>query len=599
MGEAVSLFEQAVAADPGESRAQFALGRARLATGDSAGALAALTRARELGADFADVHYGIGSVHAALGEMSPAVDAFVHATARDPDHLGAQHGLLACLDAMPASVDANLLAAAVTPLLRGSCVNPRALGHACARVLGRRHDLEGGSAACDELLEDEIARLYLTRTINVSAPLERLLTGRRAEWLARVADGETLARTQWERAATVAVQCFLNEFVWRVTPEERQAIDGLEGRLDTRRSSGADDAFVSGLLVYACYRPLRSMAGAEALAASSRDGWPEAVRDVLRICLEEPLHEQRLETLIPSDGPIDDAVSMAVRSQYEENPYPRWVAVTRGGARTLEARVRDACPAYTMPAGFGDAPRILVAGCGTGMEAIDLALHVRDARVTAIDLSRASLAYGMRKAEEYGLGNLRFRHADILAFTGEDAPYHMISCAGVLHHMGDVAVGLARLVPWLRPGGLMKIALYSRVARAPLMAVREKIRAAGLGPGHDDIRRLRGQVLDAGEGGPHAELMGSTDFYSMSECRDLLFHVQELALAIPEIRALLDDAGLDFLGFELPIAAVAEGFRREHPAAAHDDLDAWHVYEQRHPESFRGMYHFWCRRAGG
>ncbi|NIR60937.1 MAG: class I SAM-dependent methyltransferase, partial [Gammaproteobacteria bacterium] len=37
---------------------------------------------------------------------------------------------------------------------------------------------------------------------------------------------------------------------------------------------------------------------------------------------------------------------------------------------------------------------MLVAGCGTGMDAIDLAMHVRDATVTAIDLSRASLAYG-------------------------------------------------------------------------------------------------------------------------------------------------------------------------------------------------------------
>ncbi len=90
--------------------------------------------------------------------------------------------------------------------------------------------------------------------------------------------------------------------------------------------------------------------------------------------------------------------------------------------------------------------------------------------------------------------------------------------------------------------------------------------------------------------------MGTTDFYSLSECRDLLFHVQELQVDIPEIRDLLAGAGLGFLGFEIGIPAVLEGYRREHPEAALDDLDAWHAYERRHPESFRGMYAFWCRK---
>ena len=83
----------------------------------------------------------------------------------------------------------------------------------------------------------------------------------------------------------------------------------------------------------------------------------------------------------------------------------------------------------------------------------------------------------------------------------------MINCTGVLHHMQDVAAGLAGLVPLLLPRGLMKVALYSRIAREPLMRAREDIRAAGFGPAVGDIRRFRRQVLDAG---PRMERMPSS-----------------------------------------------------------------------------------------
>lgn len=595
MEEALALFERAVAEDPRVPEAQFSLGRARLATGDSAGALAALVRARELGTDVADVHYGIGSVHLALGDMPMAVASFAQAVERERDHLGAQHGLLACLNAMPASIDEDLLEAVVSPLLKGSSVNPRSLGHATARLLARKHGLDTGDS-CDELLEDDVARIYLKRTINVSASLERLLTAQRARWLARTGGSELLESSLRVAVGAVAVQCFLNEFVWSVAEEEERLIATLEERLVAACPPAGvpGDALVSDMLVLACYRPLWRVGCAEDLAAVPPDAWPEGIEDLLRVCLHEPLREQALRQRIVSGAAIRDGVSKAVQAQYEENPYPRWTAITRGGVQSLEDRVRRWRPDYAPSPGLGGSPRVLVAGCGTGVDAIELAMHVRGAEVTAIDLSRASLAFAMRKSEEYGLDNVRFRQEDILAFAGEDGPYHMINCTGVLHHMQDVAAGLAGLVPLLLPGGLMKIALYSRIAREPLMRAREDIRAAGFGPAVGDIRRFRRQVLDAGAGGAHAELMGSTDFYSTSECRDLLFHVQELQLTLPEIRALLEGAGLAFLGFELTIPEVEQGFRREHPEAALDDLDAWHAYEQRHPESFRGMYYFWC-----
>jgi SAM-dependent methyltransferase len=498
------------------------------------------------------------------------------------------------------------LESVVAPLLRIDSVNPRTLGHATARLLESKHRLgaDDGSAQspeqlCDRLLDDQVARLYLVRTINVSAALEHLLTRCRARWLAEAA---TIAPGDWQArrdaVGAVAIQCFLNEFVWAVTSEEERAVDVLEQRIDEACAAAISpgEALVSDLLVYACYRPLWRMACAARLGAVPAEAWPGALGEVLRVSLHEPLGECELRARIASAATIRDGVSKAVQAQYEENPYPRWQALTRGAVQDIEQRVQRWCPAYVAPPELGGPLRVLVAGCGTGMDAIDTALHLNNAQVTAIDLSRASLAYAMRKAGEYGLENLQFRHEDILEFEGGDDPYHVIISNGVLHHMQDPAAGLARLVALLMPRGLIKLALYSQLARAPLMEAGERIRASGFTPRESDIREFRQQVLEEGMRGSLAELSGSTDFYSLSECRDLLFHVHEEQLTLPGIQALLEQTGLAFLGFELTIAEVEQGFRREHPNAALTDLEAWATYEQRHPESFRAMYHFWCRK---
>lgn len=602
--EAVSLLERSVDLDAGTPQAHYNLGRARAALGDLRGAMDDLSRAVVLGADFADVHCELGGIHAALGDAVQAVTCYLKALDRGADHLGAQHGLLACMNALPMDVDADRLESVVAPLLRGRAINPRTLGHAVARLLERKHALDAGDTSaqppeslCEQVLDDSVARLYLQRTINVSAPLERLLTQCRGRWLADAHDAVEMKQSRRARIATVAIQCFLNEYVWAVGAEELQAVEALEQRVVESCAStvSADATLTTDLLVYACYRPLWRIACAARLRAVPAHAWPPELGEVLRVCLHEPLREHDTRARIISGTAPRDGVSKAVQAQYEENPYPRWLAVTRGGVSSIEERVQRWCPDYVAPEALRGPLNVLVAGCGTGMDAIDTALHLGNARITAIDLSRASLAYAMRKAQEYGLDNLCFRQEDILEFTGGDAPYHVVFCNGVLHHMQDPAAGLARLVALLVPEGLVKLALYSRIARAPLMQARRAILASGLGPRDGDIRTFRQRVFQEGRRGPFTELMGTTDFFSTSECRDLLFHAHETQLTLPELGNLLDNAGLEFLGFELPIAEVEQGFRREHPSASLTDLDAWDAYEQRHPQSFRGMYHFWCR----
>ena len=87
------------------------------------------------------------------------------------------------------------------------------------------------------------------------------------------------------------------------------------------------------------------------------------------------------------------------------------------------------------------------------------------------------------------------------------------------------------------------------------------------------------------------------DFFSLSECRDLLFHVQEHRFTLPQIEAALQALKLKFLGFEMRGQRVLRKFRKSHPSKdALTSLPLWHKFELKNPMTFLGMYQFWCKK---
>ena len=102
----------------------------------------------------------------------------------------------------------------------------------------------------------------------------------------------------------------------------------------------------------------------------------------------------------------------------------------------------------------------------------------------------------------------------------------------------------------LRPKGIMHIALYSELARADVVAARDFAAMRGYQATIDDIRRYRQDVLALDEAAPARAIAWRGDFYASSDCRDLLFHVQEHRFTLPQIKNFLADNGLELLGFE-------------------------------------------------
>jgi 2-polyprenyl-3-methyl-5-hydroxy-6-metoxy-1,4-benzoquinol methylase len=320
------------------------------------------------------------------------------------------------------------------------------------------------------------------------------------------------------------------------------------------------------------------------------------VRPVLRQQIEEPQTERQLRASISVLTTIDDQVSRGVREQYEANPYPRWTQPDLA-ERSVPIDVflqRQFPSAPVVLLGARDPLAVLIAGCGTGQQPIEVARQFDGAEVLAIDLSLASLAYGQRRAHELGVTNVTFSQADILHLGKLGGRFDLIQSTGVLHHLADPLAAWRVLCSLLRPSGIMQIGLYSRLARQHITAARDFIAMRGI-PSDPDAIRLCRQELLASTDESLRQVTFARDFYGLSTCRDLLFHVQETLLTLPEIEAFLTEQHLTFLGFELE-SSVAAAFLSENPqSGSMMNLKTWHDFEVRHPDAFYGMYQFWVQ----
>ena len=119
----------------------------------------------------------------------------------------------------------------------------------------------------------------------------------------------------------IARQCFINSYVFAQSDAEIEQVRTLRDGLVAALASGAAISALS-LVAVAAYVPLHTLPRAEALLDRP---WPDAVSAVLAQQVGAPIEEQRLRSSMPVLTAIDDDVSMQVRAQYEEHPYPQWV----------------------------------------------------------------------------------------------------------------------------------------------------------------------------------------------------------------------------------------------------------------------------------
>lgn len=619
--EAAAAFAKSVALGGDWPEAHGNLGDALLALGRLEEARAAYNQALALAPDLAAAHAGLASLSRAAGRLGDAIACYRRALQIEPQNSGLQRELalalhaagdraaalemvrhalraddsfdnrkafIACVKDLRLGEGGHMLRPLLLRALEENWSRPEELAPVVADLA--RLDLGDTATLADaELLSrlgrDRLLSALLRLTPNQDPALERILTRARGILLRRAVAGETTAEPLQSFRAALAQQCFLNEYVFPVEEEERYAAQSLRSRLSVA------DASPDMLLTHASYFPLHALPDAMEFAQAP---WPEAVAAVIAQQIVEPLEEQSLKQTIPRLTAIRDLVSRRVAAQYSENPYPRWVQADAAGTpQSFCAFMQRQFPLACIETFPQEGPvEMLVAGCGTGRNAIEVAQRFEAANVLAIDLSLASLAHAARKSRALGL-DIAYGQADLLDLLLPDRQFDLIEAVGVLHHLADPFEGWRRLLSFLKPGGFMNLGLYSRVARQDVVAARDFLSSRGLGV--ETISQARRALMEVGE---FSSLMDRPDFYTASTCRDLLFHVQEHQLDLGEIAAFLRAHDLRFLGFWVDADTITAYQNRFPDDPATTDLDHWRTFETDNPRTFGGMYAFWVQKAG-
>ncbi len=644
--EAAASFRKALALSPDDAQLHCNLGVAQQDGGQPDAAEASYRRALELAPHYARAHNNLGALLQSRQRLDEAEACYRNALTHAPSDAETLENLAALLHMRSQPVAAlecivqalslretvratRIFAACIKglsfsqshPQMRALLVRaltapwdrPVELAHVCTGFIkldpqtgtllahseaAWPHRATGeavfGADDLATLAADELLCALLTATQMCDVQLERLLTLARR---ALLFNADAAAALDFHSA--LAQQCFINEYVFALDETEIHQAGILAEALDQALANGTDVPAHWPLAV-ASYLPLGALSSASRLLERP---WPAAVSAVLLQQIVEPSIEQALRPGIPTLSPIENDVSRQVQQQYEENPYPRWIKASPVDTTyDIDTLLKQKFPLVAIRTN-ANAPRrdILIAGCGTGQHSTNRARTLPDARILAIDLSLGSLAYAQRKTHEMGMGNVEYAHGDLLQLDTLARDFDVIESIGVLHHLAEPWQGWRTLLGRLRPGGLMCLGFYSALARQHIVRIRQFIAEHGYASDADGIRRCRQDLmamadLTAAGDAILGNLLKVTDFYSTSNCRDLLFHVQEHQLTLPAIAAFLHENGLNFLGFEVE-PGVLNAYRQQYPDdPAAIDLAQWHAFEVANPDTFFGMYQFWVQR---
>lgn len=635
---AIDYYQIAIKLNPKFVEAHYNMASALQKKGDLKGAIKAYKQAVLIKPDYADAFYNLANTLKDMGELGAAIKSYKQAIKINPNLHNAHNNMGNALK------DMGKLTAAIESYKRAIKINSshedayRNLGKSLQNVVFTRPDsdlksiihsmLESANQARPkdiaaaalsllklepavkeflsthvsgedlQLLERLIANVDeepLFLKLMTLCPLgdlafEKILTNARSVLLMS-ANNISAAPATLRFLSALALQCFANDYLYHQTDEETKSLTILETLVEQALLKGIQPS-PQWVLILGSYKALHQYQWCGQLSLT------QDLQAVLAMQVFEPQQEHYLKTKIPILKELSDKVSSKVRDQYEESPYPKWIdlglilspAPIAKVVKALKVRLADH-KIFEV-----EAPAILIAGCGTGQHSIDTAARFKNAKVLAIDLSLSSLAYAQRKTEAFGVQNLEYMQADLLDLGQLNKTFDIIESSGVLHHMEKPMAGWKVLVSCLKVGGLMKIGLYSELARQHIVKMREEIQQLNTETDHIGMKRFRNGVIRSKA--PHHQLIiSSPDFHSMGSLQDLLFHVQEHHFTIPQIQHCLTKLGLKFCGFE--VGTITQDFKRTNSGEDDAyDLIKWHTYEQAHPHAFAGMYQFWCQKVG-
>jgi tetratricopeptide (TPR) repeat protein/SAM-dependent methyltransferase len=599
--KALDAFERGLKIEPKDADTHFYVAEILRVKGHLDGAVASYKEALTFNPEHVQAFNNMGISLRAQGKTDAAIASYCNALQINPDHEQAAFNLGTALTNIRfVTPDKNLASVIAEILDKPGCLRPSTICEAVLSLVKQDEfvrkalvtSYESESSNALKQVVSDLSKVPLLLKLMKVCPItdlefEALFTGLRSGLLFNIAsfskDTDIL-----EFQVALATQCHITEYIYAETEIEEKAVGIIEQALESKKANLS----LIGINQVAClasYRGLYQYPFAQNLLEAFGEN------DLLRTQIRELEIEVDIKPKITRFGEVSNEISLQVREQYEQNPYPKWVNLSLPlYSKSISEVASDLGLRFINTVDLqNNNSQILVAGCGTGQQALETSSRFKDCDVLAVDLSLSSLAYAKRKTQEFKIGNIAYMHGDILQLHLIDRQFDLIESTGVLHHMENPEEGWRELAKHLKPGGLMKIALYSEFARRDIAEARDTIINFGLPSDQKGIKNFREQIKECS----HPDLFSLTtwsDFYCFSEFRDLVFHAQEHRFTLLQIQDLLKELRLNFAGFEL--VNNNEFISQNTDSDAVYDLNLWHKFEVENPTYFSRMYQFWCQK---
>ncbi|MFB6276130.1 MAG: class I SAM-dependent methyltransferase [Halothece sp.] len=202
--------------------------------------------------------------------------------------------------------------------------------------------------------------------------------------------------------------------------------------------------------------------------------------------------------------------------------------------------------------------RILDAGCGTGVGTEYLGHLNPGASVKGIDISEETLEVAQERCQRSGATNVEFQQLNVEDAQTLEGQFDMINCVGVLHHLPDPVAGIQALAEKLAPGGIMHIFVYGELGRWEVRLMQNAIALLQQdNPGDYQQGVKLGRKLFETLPENNRIVKREKERWALDNQRDACFadmylHPQEIDYNINTLFELIEESGLNFVGFSNP-----------------------------------------------
>ncbi|WP_165478023.1 bifunctional 2-polyprenyl-6-hydroxyphenol methylase/3-demethylubiquinol 3-O-methyltransferase UbiG [Alteromonas sp. KUL42] len=464
------------------------------------------------------------------------------------------------------------------------------LRHLKSKMFNHKH-----SKLLEYFAGNELFTLYLQSFFNVDISIEHKIRELRTTILDLSNDVFSCNASYYNLAVSLAIQACHSDYILDISEDELGKLATLEHEC---REKETDDYFEKTCFIkLAMYLPPTENLKQKFNSINSKTKVERKLSQHIDERLDY-LGDANTVPLLFSRGNIKERAPVTeVKSQYENYPFPRWSNVLTSKSKRTFREHMEHRESSNKSISVPDNIDILVAGCGTGKHVISLAERYYYSTITAIDFSATSLKYARMKVDRATYPDIEFYQADILELTNWERQFHLIESVGVIHHTIDPIRTLKVLVDLLNQGGWMKIGVYSRLARRYIEFARQVIAEENFSDDIEGMRAFRNFVLKSRETSDLRKLIHYADFYNTNHLKDLAFNACEKVFDIPQLKAMLELLGLEFRGFQLDNKRHLSKYRSIFPEdQAGINLDNWASFETENPDTFIGMYQFWCKK---